>query len=245
MKASDYSYPAPRGQRKGYAPLMALRPDDARVRAAINAIFVERGGPPEADELMARTNLPRDQIFDALRRLADAGSITLRPGTLDVWTAPPFSATPTVHHVTINTGQKFWAGCAWCALGICALVGPGRIHSLYGGEDTPFDLDVDAHGPRPLGDTCVHFAVPAKRWAESLGYACATILFFASPDDEHDWLERTRLPAGRIVPLEQTWRLASAFFGGSTQPGPHTRHRSDVDALFRSVGLDDPFFLLK
>src|SRR5689334_15958011 len=144
---------------------MALRIDDARVRAAINALFVERGGPPTVDELMARAELPRDQIFDALRRLEASGSLTLRPGTLDVWTAPPFSATPTIHHVTIAaTGQKFWAGCAWCALGVCALLGPGRIHSLYGGEDAPFDLDVDAQGPRPLGDTCVHFAVPAARW---------------------------------------------------------------------------------
>jgi hypothetical protein len=227
---------------------MALRPHDARVRAAINAIFVERGGPPTADELMARAELPRDEIFDALRRLEATGSLTLRPGTLDVWTAPPFSATPTIHHVTVHTArgeQKFWAGCAWCALGVCALLGPGRIHSLYGGEDEPFDLDVDAQGPRPLGETCVHFAVPAKRWAESLGYACATILFFKTPDDEEDWLARTRLPAGRVVPLAQTWKLAQAFFAGSSEPGPHTRHRSDMDALFRGVGLDDPFFLLK
>jgi hypothetical protein len=225
---------------------MALRPDDARVRAAIHASFVERGGPPEADELIARTELPRDEIFDALRRLAAVGSITLRPGTLDVWTAPPFSATPTIHHVTVaSSGQKFWGACAWCALGVCVAVGPGRIHSLYGGEDAPFDLTVDDQGPRPLGETCVHFAVPAKRWAESLGYACATILFFASPDDEHDWLERTRLPAGRVVGLEQTWKLAQRFFEKFSEPGPHLRHKSDVDALFRDAGLDDPFFLLK
>jgi hypothetical protein len=227
---------------------MALRNDDARVRAAINALFAERNGPPNVDELMQRTELPRDEVFDSLRRLEANGALTLRPGTLDVWTAPPFSATPTIHHVTVATAKgerKFWAGCAWCALGICALLGPGRIHSLHGGEDTPFDLDVDDNGPQPLGDTCVHFAIPAKRWAESLGYACATTLFFASPDDEVDWLARTRLPAGRVVPLEQAWRLAKAFFAGSTGPGPHTRHRSDIDALFRDVGLDDPFFLLK
>ncbi len=223
---------------------MALRSDDARVRAAINAVFVERGGPPEADELVARTMLSRDEVFDALRRLAAAGALTLRPGTLDVWTAPPFSATPTIHHVSIGP-KKYWAGCAWCALGVCVAAGPGRIHSLYGGEDAPFDLDVDEHGPRPLGETCVHFAVPAKRWAESLGYACATILFFESPDQEHDWLERTRLPAGRVVSLEQTWRLARSFFDRFSDPAPHTRHRSDWDALFRNAGLDDPFFLLK
>jgi hypothetical protein len=225
---------------------MALRSDDARVRAAINAVFVERGGPPVADELVTRTMLSRDEIFDSLRRLDATGSITLRPGTLDVWTAPPFSATPTIHHVTIaGSDKKYWAACAWCALGVCVVAGPGRIHSLYGGEDSPFDLDVDPQGPRPLGDTCVHFAVPAQRWGESLGYSCATILFFAHPDDEHDWLERTRLPAGRVVSLEQTWRLARTFFDRFSDPGPHTRHKSDCDALFRNAGLDDPFFLLK
>lgn len=223
---------------------MALRFDDARVRAAINAVFVERGGPPTADELHARTELPRDEIFDALRRLEAAGAVLLRPGTLDVWLAPPFSATPTIHHVTIGE-RKLWAACAWTALGACAMLGPGRIHSLYGGEDAPFDLDVDEGGPRPLGDTCLHFAVPVRRWAESLGYASATTLFFPSPDAEADWLDRTRLPAGRVVPLEQAWRLAQAVFGKGADPGAHMRHRSEMDAVFRSVGLDDPFFLQK
>ncbi len=227
---------------------MALSFPDSRIRAAITATFVELGGPPTVDDLMRRTELTRDEIFDGLRRLEASGSLTLRPATLDVWTAPPFSATPTIHHVTIATPQgdrRFWAACAWCALGVCALLGPGRIHSLYGGEDTPFDLDVDASGPKPLGETCVHFAVPAKRWAESQGYACATTLFFSSPEAEVDWLARTRLPAGRVVPLEQAWRLAKAYFAGSTGPGPHARHRADLDALFRGVGLEDPFFLLK
>jgi hypothetical protein len=227
---------------------MALRFDDARIRAAITAHFAAGGGPPAADDLVAKTGLARDEIFEALRRLEVAGSLTLRPGTLDVWTAPPFSATPTVHHVTIGSGEtarKFWAGCAWCALGVCALLGPGRIHSLYGGEDQPFDLDVDERGPQPLGETCVHFAVPAKRWSESLGYACATTLFFESPDQEVDWLARTRLPAGRVISLAQTWKLAQAYFTGSDQPGPHTRHRSDLGALFQDAGLADPFFSFK
>mgnify|MGYP000567762513 CR=1 FL=1 len=223
---------------------MALRPDDARVRAAINLAFAERGGPPGADELVARAELPRDAIFDALRRLESQGSLVLRPGTLDVWLAPPYSATPTIHHVTIGD-RKLWASCAFGALGVCAQLGPGRVHSLYGGLDAPFDLDVDRDGPRPLGDTCVHFAVPVRRWAEGPGYACATTLFFASPDAEPEWIDRTRLPAGRIVPLAQAWQLAQALYADGSRPEAHLRHRADSDAMFRSVGLTDPFFLVK
>ena len=69
---------------------------------------------------------------------------------------------------------------------------PGPMDAASGAPQRLAQVDrVDAQGPRPLGETCVHFAVPAKRWAESLGYACATILFFKTPDDEEDWLART------------------------------------------------------
>jgi hypothetical protein len=225
---------------------MALGPHDARVRAAINLAFVESGGaPPRIDDLATRVEMTRDAVFDALRRLEIQGSIILRPGTLDVWAAPPFSATPTQFRVHCD-GARYWAGCAWCALGVCALLGaPGTITSNLGGEDDAVTIEVGPTGPTSARPLWVHFAVPAVRWEESLGYACATMMLFDDPEAIDAWSDRHRLPRGIAVPLEQTWRLAKGWFGGGLRPEPHARHRAELQAVFAGVGLDDPFFALK
>lgn len=229
-----------------YARAMALGPHDSRVRAAVNLAFVESGGaPPRIDELATRVEMTRDEVFDALKRLEMQGSIILRPGTLDVWAAPPFSATPTLFRVHCD-GARYWAGCAWCALGVCALLGaPGMITATLGGEDAPVAIEVGPTGPTSARPLWVHFAVPAARWVESLGYSCATIQVFDDPDAIDAWAERHRLPRGVAVPLAQTWQLAKGWFGGGLRPEPHKRHRSDLQAVFAECGLTDEFFALK
>lgn len=113
---------------------MALSTLDAAVRAAINEGFLERGAAPTGEELAHQLGLDHDAVFETLRRLAGHGSISLRPATMDVWAAPPFSATPTLHRVEIG-GRVLWGGCIWCALGICALAGaPGTVRTIPGGD---------------------------------------------------------------------------------------------------------------
>jgi hypothetical protein len=232
-------------QGTGYNPAVALSSLDAAVRAAINEGFLERGSAPTAEELAHQLAVDRDAVYETLRRLAGHGSIALRPATMDLWTAPPFSATPTLHRVEV-AGRSLWGGCAWCALGICALAGaPGKIRTVLGGDGEVLTLDVGVDGPVSPKPLLVHFAVPARRWSESLAYACSTILLFEDEEAVAEWCARRRLPAGRTVPLDQVWRLAVAWFGGARHPAPHLRHRSDLEAVFRSVGLDDDFFALK
>jgi hypothetical protein len=232
-------------QRVGYNPAVALSSLDAAVRAAINEGFLERGAAPTAEELAHQLAVDRDAVYETLRRLAGHGSVALRPATMDLWTAPPFSATPTLHRVEV-AGRFLWGGCAWCALGICALAGaPGTIRTVLGGDGEELTLAVGTDGPSLERPLLVHFAVPPRRWSESLAYACSTILLFEDDEAVAEWCARRRLPAGHSVPLEQVWRLAVAWFGGARQPGPHLRHRSDLEAVFRSVGLDDEFFALK
>jgi len=224
---------------------MALSTLDAAVRAAINEGFLEHGAAPTVDELAHQLGVDRDAVYETLRRLAGHGSIALRPATMDLWSAPPFSATPTLHRVDV-AGRSLWGGCAWCALGICAMAGsPGTIRTVLGGDGAEIVLEVGTAGPVAAPPLLVHFAVPARRWPESLAYACSTILFFSDEDAIAEWCARRRLPAGRTVPLEQVWRLAVAWYGGARGPAPHLRHRSDLEATFRSIGLDDDFFALK
>ncbi len=225
---------------------MALAPLDANVRAAINAGFLAaHGAPPTADELAHKTGLSRDEIFDSLRRLDALGSVTLRPQTMELWTAPPFSATPTLFRV--STGDDlFWGSCAWSALGICALSKrAGTIRGSLGGEGEDVEVTVSEEGPQAPIPLFVHFAIPAARWADSLPYTHSMTLFFRSVDEVDSWSERRRLPRGVVIPIQQAWKLAAAWFGGGTEAEPHMRHRAEQEALFQSVDLGQPHFQLR
>ncbi|MEZ4367008.1 MAG: organomercurial lyase [Kofleriaceae bacterium] len=226
---------------------MPLLPGDARVRAAINTGFLDAGGAaPTADELSDLSQRSRDDVFDSLRRLDRAGSIALRPGTLDLWIAPPFAAVPTLFRVDAG-GRHYWASSAWSALAVAALVDDAEVtvRSALGGEATELTLRVGPDGPIDAGDEVVHFPVPAQRWSEGLVYTEATTLFFASSDDVDAWSERHRLPRGETVPVAQAFALAKAYFGDAREVAAHQRHRSDLEAMFRAVGLDGRFWALR
>lgn len=225
---------------------MALAPLDATVRAAINAGFLAAGGaPPTADEIATRTCLSRDEVFDSLRRLDALGSVTLRPQTLELWEAPPFSATPTLFRVR-SGDALYWGSCAWSALGICVLAGSsGVVEASLGGEGQDVRVEVTAEGPRTAEPLFVHFAIPAARWSDSLPYAHSMTLLFRSVDEVDQWCERRRLPRGEVVALEQAYRLAQAWYGDATTAQGHMRHRAELEQLFVSVGLDQPHFHLR
>ncbi len=225
---------------------MALAPIDATVRAAINAGFLAaHGAPPTADELATRTKLSRDEIFDSLRRLDALGSVTLRPQTMELWTAPPFSATPTLFRVSCG-GDLFWGSCAWSALGICVLAkSAGVIRGSLGGEGEDVEVQVGADGPHAPMPLFVHFAIPAARWSDSLPYTHNMTLFFRSTDEVDSWAERRRLPRGVVVPIAQAWQLAVGWFGDGTNAEPHMRHRAELEEVFAAADLNHPHFALR
>ncbi len=139
-----------------------------RVRQAIYQTFVE-GGVPRSASLSAQLNLPLEDIKLAYQQLDEAHAIVLDQRTQEVWMALPFSAVPTPHRVT--SGKRGWyATCAWDAFGIPALIkGEARIESACGDCDAPIEYRVDrgrlldVHG-------VAHFAVPAARWWDNIGY---------------------------------------------------------------------------
>jgi hypothetical protein len=139
-----------------------------RVRHAIYRTFAE-GGVPRAAALSAQLNIPVDEIRAAYLQLHDARAIVIDQRTREVWMALPFSAVPTPHRVT--SGRLSWyANCAWDAFGIPSLIkSEARIESACGCCDAsmPYRAErgriLDAHG-------VVHFAVPAARWWDNIGY---------------------------------------------------------------------------
>jgi hypothetical protein len=139
-----------------------------RVRHAIYRTFAE-GGIPLSATIADRFNLPADEIRLAYTRLNEVHAIVLDPHSKEVRMALPFSAVPTPHLVT--SGERSWyANCAWDALAIPSLMKcDARIDTACGDCDAPMVYRVEQG--RLLGTLGVaHFAVPAARWWDDIGY---------------------------------------------------------------------------
>jgi len=150
-------------ERQGLAP-------EEEVRLAVYDHLVAWQQAPSVEEVSERTGRPAAEVSSMFRGLTEAHVLVLRPGTDEVWMAMPFSAVPT--GFTVRVGERsWWANCAWDALGIlAALDADGEIvaDDPSGGED----LRVRVEGGKPAGpaEGVVHFAVPAARWWEDIGF---------------------------------------------------------------------------
>jgi hypothetical protein len=141
---------------------------DDRVRLYLYRRFVDTGAPPTTAQTAGALGLSQDEAAAAYRRLADAHTIVLQPGSTDVWMAAPLSARPTSFLVT-TAGRRFYGNCVWDALGVAAMLdADARVDTDCDDCGAPIVLEV-RHGQLE-GEGVAHFAVPAARWWDDIGF---------------------------------------------------------------------------
>jgi hypothetical protein len=138
------------------------------VRGAIYAAVVDSRRAPTAAELGAELGIDADAVADAFRALAEAHVIVLRPGTVEVVWAPPFSAVSTPFRSTV--GSMSWhAPCAWDAFGIpAALKSDAVIDARCAWSDEQVDCGVRAG--TAYGDAVIHLLVPAAHFWDDIAH---------------------------------------------------------------------------
>ena len=105
----------------------------------------------------------------SLRRLADGHVLVLAPGTPYIWMANPLSALPTPFRFEARDGAWF-GNCIWDALGISAMLGvDGSVSSWCADCGAPLVITIQDGTLRPA-EGVVHFAVPAARWWDDIGF---------------------------------------------------------------------------
>ena len=71
------------------------------------------------------------------------------------------------------------------------------------------------------------------------------MLYFRSEEDIDNWCERWRLARGAVIPIEQGWRLAKAWYSEDRrQTSWRRRTASEAEAVFDSLGLKGDFWRL-
>src|SRR4051812_2601210 len=140
------------------------------VRIYIFSQASETGNVPQAEQIARELGHSREQIDPALKHLAASKVLILAPNNGHIWAANPFCAVPSGFRVTTGSGRKYWGICIWDSLGIAAAVGKdARIDATCGDCGDPIQLEI-RNGDIAPAEGIVHFAVPAARWWENIGF---------------------------------------------------------------------------
>ena len=140
---------------------------DVQVKLAVYRHFAETGHRPSPGDVAGRVGSDTDSVLAAYQRLRAQRLLLLEKDGSSIRMAPPFSGVPTQHTVRAG-GIRYFANCAWDALGVpAALHKPGIVHSLCAQTGEPYQLKVGLHGPEP-SDWLFHCLVPAAKWWDDL-----------------------------------------------------------------------------
>jgi hypothetical protein len=140
---------------------------DTQVKLAVYRHFAETGYGPSLAEVAGRVGSDVESVLDAYRRLRSQRLLVLEPDGSSIRMASPFSGVPT-QHVVESGGIRYFANCAWDALGVlAALHKPGTIHSRCEQSGEPFHLKAELQGPEP-SDWLFHCLVPAAKWWDDI-----------------------------------------------------------------------------
>jgi hypothetical protein len=187
------------------------RIDHGILHHTILTSFVERGYPPSLRELSDILEQPPEAVIAALESLQDEHGVVLHPVSREIWVAHPFSAAPTNFWVESRAGS-WWGNCAWCSMGIAALVGGDAVvTTTLGGESQQVRVRI-AHGAA-LDEYLVHFPIPMARAWDNVTYTCSTILLFDSHAAIDAWCARHRIEKGDVQPVSKVLPFATSWYG--------------------------------
>jgi hypothetical protein len=136
---------------------------DTSVKLMIYRHFAATATAPTPEQVAEPLACSAAEVRAAFHRLRANRVLLLEPDGETIRMAPPFSGVPTPHTVEIGR-QRYFANCAWDALGIAAALHRAAVvRSRCGQSGEPLRLEVGTGGPEP-SDWLFHCQVPAARW---------------------------------------------------------------------------------
>jgi len=146
---------------------MKSRDLDVRVKLAVYGHFAVTGRRPSTEDVAAAAGENVEGVLASYGRLRAARVLVLEEDGSSIRMAPPFSGIPTRHVVEVD-GRRYFANCAWDALGVpAALHEPATVHSRCGQSDEALQLRVGLEGPERSA-WLFHCLVPAARWWDDI-----------------------------------------------------------------------------
>ncbi len=140
---------------------------DTQIKVAIYKHFAETGRAPSASMVARLTGSDTESVRQGYARLRAQRVLVLQSDGESIRMAPPFSGVATQHVVSV-TGKRYFANCAWDALGIpAALHRPAVVYSRCEQSGEPLRLQVSLEGPEP-STWLFHCLVPTAKWWDDI-----------------------------------------------------------------------------
>jgi hypothetical protein len=217
--------------------------ETGRLHHELIRALLETCSIPDNVQLAARLHCSTQDLERCFEMLAEQHGVVLHPNSHHVWVIHPFSLAPTPFLVRAGE-RRWWGNCAWCSLGIAALLDePCAVTSSLGAEEERIVISVGEGRVTP-DDLLVHFPIPMARAWDNVVYTCSTMLLFRNTDDVRRWGRRHGLPVGDIQPLSKVWDLARRWYGGYLRPDWRKRSTEEARAIFRDLGFSHPVWNL-
>lgn len=179
--------------------------------------IIKKGYAPDAETLADILRTDQEEIKKCLYNLQEYHGVVLHPGRLSVWVIHPFALSPTNFLVKSSNGT-WWGNCAWCSLGIAALLKEDlTITTRFGAYDEQIIIHVK-EGRIEEKNLLVHFPVPMSRAWDNVIYTCSTMLIFKAESDITEWSEKHNIPKGDVQPLDKVWEFSKKWYGNHLNP---------------------------
>lgn len=225
----------------------SVTPFQEKVRGTLTQQIASLGHAATNNDLAITLNCTVEEIEKALQALHDTHSLLLQPHKTEPWVVHPFALYPAscwvqIHSDDGRSAKGHWATCLYCAFGIAAaLKSDADIFTRFGGESEQCIVRVRG-GDIAEKNLVFHLSTPIRHWWDNVIHSCASFQPFRCEEDVDDWCRRHAWTRGAVVPMEQMWRFASAWYGGYVEEPWRKRSGEEVKRVLEDNGLKGPFW---
>ncbi len=216
---------------------------NANLHFNILTAIIDNGFAPSADQLANMLNASVEDIEQGLLTLQEYHGVVLHPNSFKVWVIHPFSLAPTHFYVQSETGE-WWGNCAWCSLGVAAILKQDvLISTVIGGQTKPIQINI-RDGAIVESNYCIHFPIPMQQAWDNVIYTCSTMLVFESESQVDEWCSQHNIPKGDVQPIDKIWAFAQAWYGNHLNPNWQKWTIQEAKELFDRFGLQHEVWAL-
>lgn len=198
--------------------------------------IIDKGHAPNLADLSIIMEADEPEITQALYALQDYHGVVLHPNEPKIWVIHPFSLAPTNFLVKSQSG-KWWGNCAWCSLGVAALLKEDvSILTSYGAYGEPLQIHIQ-NGEILEKNLVVHFPIPMKKAWDNVIYTCSTMLVFKDKEQVKQWSSDHQIPMGDVQPIAKIWDFAQKWYGNHLAVDWKKWTVQEAKEIFEEFGL--------
>ena len=198
--------------------------------------IIDKGYAPDVNYLSENLNIDRKEIIEALYKLQEEHGVVLHPNEPKIWVLHPFSLAPT-NFVVKSSNSEWWGSCAWCSLGIAALLNERcSITTNLGANGEQVIIHIE-NGELIEKDLCIHFPIPMNKSWDNVIYTCSNMMIFKNENQINSWTKRHSIAKGDVQPIDNIWKLSKKWYGNHLSPNWKKWTMKEAKEIFSEFNL--------